>query len=270
MSAVSAADIRAGFDRLGVAGRPVVVHASLRSFGAVEGGADTVVQSLVASFPTVLMPAFCFDSVAPPLPGDRPSRNGCDYAYYDNWSRPFKPFVVEEAGIDLRMGIASRTLRDLPGTRRSGHPWHSWLAHGDGAEELTSDHPWDTTNLPLDRLVERDGWVLLLGVGLASCTAVHVAEEWAGRRPFIRWAYDRAGEVKRIRVAGCSKGFENLWPHCADLWAEARVGTCVMRATPLRYLLPRLVEALRFHPDVVRCSSECLRCRDGALGGAGE
>jgi aminoglycoside 3-N-acetyltransferase len=41
---------------------------------------------------------------------------------------------------------------------------------------------------PLRALRERDGWVVLAGVGLTSMTLLHVAEIEAGRKPFIRWS----------------------------------------------------------------------------------
>jgi aminoglycoside 3-N-acetyltransferase len=46
-----------------------IVHTSLRSFGCVEGGAETVCRALVASCGTVLLPAAIWDRtglVAPP------------------------------------------------------------------------------------------------------------------------------------------------------------------------------------------------------------
>ena len=137
---------------MGLSGRPLVVHASLSAFGRVERGADTVVAALRGTCPTVMAPAFCFEPNWTPPPDDRPARNGCDYAYYDGWDRPRIPWRVESATIDRSMGVVSHALCAEPGARRSDHPWHSWLAAGEWAEELTTPHPWTTTNLPLERL----------------------------------------------------------------------------------------------------------------------
>jgi aminoglycoside 3-N-acetyltransferase len=214
------------------------------------------------------MPAFCWDSNTAPSENDRPVRNGCDYSFYDNWDKPRVPFIVESAGIEQSMGIICRKFITLPNVYRSAHAWHSWAAYGDMAEELTKDHSWETTNLPIERLINaRDAYIVLLGVGLNSCTAVHVAEERAGRRPFIRWAVDRDGQVKRVRVAGCSKGFNNFMPYCKDLFKEIYIGNCRALATPLEPFIIHMASVIAAKPELGRCSITCLRCRDAILGG---
>lgn len=263
----SATDVAAALEHVGLRGVAVAAHSSLSAFGRVDGGADAIVDALTETCPTVLAPAFCFEPNWTPPPDDRPERNGCDYAFYDDWSREAAPWDVETAPIDASMGVVPRTLAQRTGTRRSDNPWHSWLAWGRNADALVAAHRWDEPNAPLARLAERGGHVVLLGVGLSSCTAVHLAEERAGRRPFIRWMLDRDGQVRRIRVGGCSKGFDRLWPHCADLFAEEPVGETTVRAAPLEPLLDRLAGVIRERPQVTVCSTECIRCRDAALGG---
>ena len=73
-------EIRAAVRALDVAGRPVVVHASLRSFGHVHGGANTVVEGLLAERCTVLVPTFSEVYAVASLPHQRLARNGYDYA----------------------------------------------------------------------------------------------------------------------------------------------------------------------------------------------
>jgi len=51
-------EIQAGIRELGLSGRPVCVHSSLRSFGIVTGGAETVVQAFVEEGCTLLVPTF--------------------------------------------------------------------------------------------------------------------------------------------------------------------------------------------------------------------
>ena len=43
----------------------------------------------------------------------------------------------------------------------------------------------DEKLLSLDSLYDMDGYVLLIGVGLTSATAIHYAEQRAGRKPII-------------------------------------------------------------------------------------
>lgn len=264
------AEIVAGLDRLGLEDRPIVVHASLTSVGWIDGGAAAVADALVHTCSTVLAPAFNFDSNCPPPDNDRPRQNGADYAFYENWTQPRVPWIKERARIDPAMGVLPQALRALPGTLRSDHPWHSWVAHGPDAEALLMPHPWTRTNPPLERLAERGGSVLLLGVGLSSCTAVHIAEERAGRRPFIRWNIDRDGVARRIRVTSCAKGFDRLWPSAADLFRTTQIGQAQVYAADLSALLETLTEVIRSRPELTICSPTCLRCLDAARGGPPE
>src|SRR5438445_7360587 len=111
------------------------------------------------------------------------------------------------------MGVISQTFARCNGVLRTNHPWHSWLGWGERVEEILEPHPWNSTNPPLERLADAGGWVVLLGVTLSASTAIHVAEERAGRRPFIRWAVDRDRAIRLVRVAGCAKGFDRLTEH---------------------------------------------------------
>jgi aminoglycoside 3-N-acetyltransferase len=264
---VTGAELQAGFERLGIVGKRVAIHSSFKSFGQVMGGPDAIVDACVDSFETILTPAFCFDSNAPPPPHDRPRQNGCNYSFYDNWPKPPQPFIVETARVDPKMGVISQRFASLGGAQRSDHAWHSWAANGAHAKALVNEHPWDTTNLPLERLSLMGGQVVLMGVNLSSCTAIHIAEERAGLRPFIRWATDRNGMTKRVRAAGCAKSFNNLMPHCEKLFSETYVGECKILAAPLNDLIEQAAMVIKSSPQVARCSEACLRCRDAILGG---
>lgn len=269
MTGVTLSDIEQGLHALGVSNRPVVVHSSLSSFGFVDGGADAVITALTTVCKNVMMPAFSWEANAPPPYGDRPPRNGCNYAFYDNWAAPPVRFQVETAGIEKSMGIISRRFLAWPGVSRSDHPWHSWAASGAGREAYLSPHPWGTTNIPLERLSENGGWVILMGVGLTSCTAIHVAEERAGRQPFIRWMRDRHGDVRRVRASGCANGFGNLLPHIYDLFSIVQIGRAEVMAIDLQMLIDKSREVIKNNPEVTRCTSGCIRCADAISGGCG-
>ncbi|MBI4640625.1 MAG: AAC(3) family N-acetyltransferase [Candidatus Tectomicrobia bacterium] len=76
---VTAQDIREAVRDLGVSGRPLCVHSSLRSFGWVEGGASAVVEGLLSEGCTVMVPTFSYTFAVPPPPGRRLARNGWNY-----------------------------------------------------------------------------------------------------------------------------------------------------------------------------------------------
>lgn len=260
-------DILWGLQALGLQGESIIVHSSLKSFGTVAGGAPTIVQALINSCKTVLMPAFIADSHTRPPLGDRPVQNGCDYSFYNTWKGRQGPFDLATATINPKMGVIALTLARRHDTRRSNHPWHSWSASGIEADSLVEGHSWGSTNRPLERHSSNGGRVLLMGVGLSSCTAIHLAEERAGRRPFIRWAIGNDGTVHRIRVSGCAKGFNRLYPRLRDCFIEATVGASRWLAAPLETLIARATEVIRGEPELTRCSDSCLRCHDAILGG---
>jgi aminoglycoside 3-N-acetyltransferase len=267
VSEVTQQDIVRGLKALNVSPPRVAVHSSLRSFGRVQGGTPAVIGALTECFQTVLMPAFQYAANVPPPMDPPPQRNGCDYRIHFDHVNPPRPFRPDEAPISPAMGTIARTFAQRPDVKRSTHPWHSWAAWGEQSADLVANHAWTETNPPLERLAALGGWVLLMGVSLKSCTAVHTAEERSGRRPFIRWAMNGGGEIREVRVAGCSKGFDRLASCCEDLFRRTQIGRCQVQAAPLTPLIERLARVLREQPDIVRCSDTCLRCRDSALGG---
>ncbi len=267
MNEITKQEIAQGLRQLGIKPSLVAVHSSLRSFGRVGDGAATVIEALLECFNTVMMPGFQYAAGVPPPMSRPPERNGCDYQIHFDRVNPPKPFHVGEVPIRSSIGVIGRTFAQRADVRRSNHPWHSWSVWGQQADEIVAHHNWTSTNLPLERLASMGGWVLLMGVTLASCTAIHVAEERAGRQPFIRWAMDDSKAIREVLVCGCGKGFVNLAPYCMDLFRETYIGGCHIQAAPLAALIDRAVPLLRGDPNFTRCSETCLRCRDTALGG---
>ncbi len=261
-------DLGTAFSSLGILGKTVIAHASLRSLGHFPGGAEALAYSLKRSFSTVMMPAFSYDSIVLPPLNDRPACNGCDYGDRDYWRLDsHKKFRIEDQSIIPAMGRTAQAFGSGEKTWRTPHPWHAWSVYGKAAEKIASSHAWDKPHEPIERCLELDAWVLLIGVDLTSCTAIHLAEEWAGRAPFIRWCLDAEGTIRRIRVAGCAAGFMKLWPDCGDLFREARAGSSRILAAPLAPLLCRARDAIKNKPELTRCCPDCLRCRDAIFGG---
>ncbi len=78
-----------------------------------------------------------------------------------------------------RMGWFAEYVRLLPGSVRSGHPQTSFAANGPRAARLMDGHDLRShlgEQSPLAKLYESNAAVLLLGVGFAVCTALHLAE----------------------------------------------------------------------------------------------
>jgi aminoglycoside 3-N-acetyltransferase len=120
---------------------------------------------------------------------------------------------------------------------------------------------------PLERLVDADGVVILMGVGLTRLTLGHLAEERAGRRPFLRWARMRDGTVGRVQVGSCSEGFDNLATGLHDVIHE-QVGSSWWMVLSARDALRQLTDAITGSPAITKCGDPaCERCRDAVVGG---
>jgi aminoglycoside 3-N-acetyltransferase len=171
------ADLRA----LGVeAGDTLLVHSSLSSLGWVAGGPQAVVDALrttVTEAGTLVMPTHTGqygDPAAwsnPPVPDDWVDR-------IREAMPPFRPDVTPSRG----MGAVPECFRTYPDVVRSGHPEYSFAAWGADAEAVTADHGLDCglgEGSPLAAVHDRDGAVLLLGVGHDANTSLHLAEHRA-------------------------------------------------------------------------------------------
>lgn len=150
-----------GLSALGLAeGMLVVVHASLRAFAPISGGAPTLLAALLDVLgPDGLLVVPTFNHGVPFASGGA--------GIYD---------PKETTSLS---GALSRAVLDVPHVVRSLHPTHPFAALGHGAEELLEARPDDVTfgrRSPLYRLEERGGFLLHLGTDHASSTAKHMVE----------------------------------------------------------------------------------------------
>jgi aminoglycoside N3'-acetyltransferase len=246
------------------------VHASLRSFGWIEGGASTIIQGFLAESCTLLVPTFSWDTFSIPAPvAMRPARNGYDYAR----PRPPAPgvnrvYTRSAAEVDADMGMLPVAVLALPGHLRGNHPLCSFTAVGPHAPTLMAEQAPLQVLAPLSALAVAQGWVLLLGVGLESMTLLHLAEQRAGRRLFRRWANGPTGVPEEVEVGGCSAGFEQLAPRLAALEQRIQVGESLWRAFPAQAALEVAQRAIQQQPSITQCAdADCGRCRDSIAGG---
>ena len=137
----------------------ILMHSSLSALGYVEGGAKTVIDTLLAVLQegTILIPALSYESVRPESP----------------------EFSVVQTPSCI--GRISETFRTRPGVLRSIHPTHSVCGMGKLASEILSRHlDTDTpvgANSPFALLPQYGGTVLMLGCGLRPNTSMHGVEE---------------------------------------------------------------------------------------------
>lgn len=171
-------DLIEAFRGLGLGkGAEVMVHSSMSSLGFVVNGALDVIDALlevIGESGTLLMPSHTGQLTDPagwknpPIPAED----------VETVRRCMKPFDAKVTPIRNR-GVIPQTFLTYPNVHRSTHPLNSVIAKGLRAEYFTQTHELHASEgrqSPIGRLYEREGCVLLIGVTLARCTAMHLAE----------------------------------------------------------------------------------------------
>lgn len=256
-------DLHSGLRALDVPqGKPVIVHASLRAFGEVRGGADTLLGALLQLHPRLMAPAHTYLTMI--IPEDGPDRNGMLYGSGADLNRMAEAFHADMP-CDRLMGALPERLRRHTAARRSSHPILSFT--GIGVEAALERQTLADPLAPVGALVEEDGWVMLLGVDHTVNTSIHWAEKQAGRRQFLRWALMDRTVVECPGFPGCSLGFEQAAPHLEEFTRRAVVGAAVVRALPLRPMVERIIDLIQEDELALLCDDPpCERCaavRDG-------
>lgn len=271
---INEAEIAQAAERLGIAGRALCIHASLRSFPRLTRGPATLIDGLLSTGATVMVATMAGEAFAIPAPpDDRPARNGIDYRAKDRqagaapWPGSADMFDPSRVDVDSWLGATSASVAARPDRVRSPRTG-GFSAVGPLANELMSAEDDDDVFGPLRALRERDGWVVLAGVGLRSMTLLHLAEIEAGRNAFVRWMRAPDGSPRRIRVGGCSMGFERLAPALAARERRTVVGASTWRAYPAEPALTLAARAIRDDPSITRCDDpSCQECPDAIAGG---
>ena len=253
--AVTGDDIERGLRALGLNEQShVLVHSAFSKFGEVEGGPMAVVRSLVETASTVMMPAYTWERTA--VWDASGQFEGNAYSPEPPPDETSVPFSFDTP-IDKEIGVIPETMRTSYPVRRSSNPLLSFIAYGEQAEVLAGPGGDVSIVAPIRRLMEIDGDVLLAGVSHAASTAVHLAEELAGRSLFVRHALTNDG-VKAVRSGGCGAAFDGLQPQVTQLEHRATVGGAMLR----RYRVRPYVEAIRklIEDDPYALLCDCERC----------
>lgn len=203
----SRAELAAGFSDLGIErGDTVMLHASVRAVGPIAGGPDQIhlaLKDALTEGGTLMMYASCPEG-------------------YDDVGRGHLTPLEERALIDKQPAFDARTakaardngalvefLRSYPGSRVNDHTAR-FVVWGRHAEFLISEQPWDYAfgaGSALERFVELDGRIVLLGCDHDNVTFLHYAEhivEIPGKR------------IARVKVPWLVEG-ERVWRDLAEV-----------------------------------------------------
>lgn len=179
----------------------VLVHSSMKAIGAVEGGADTVLDAWMEYFSEGLLL----------LPTHTWRQMSAEYNVFD----PEK----EESCV----GLLTNLFRKRDGVVRSLHPTHSMAAYGrTAAEYIRGEENCNTPCTPggcYDRLRTVGGKILLVGVGHERNTFIHSVEEVLNvpnrltDKPVLFYVVMPDGQRKKVYMR---RHYNAMQPHISE------------------------------------------------------
>jgi len=243
----------------------VCLHSSFKSFGLVDGGPQTIVSAFLLEGCTVVVPTYSHGCAVNPPPNLHIERNG-DSETIDETDVP--RFSVKSKYITAGMGAIPEWVLQQPESLRGNHPRNSFTAIGPLAREATEMQNTRDVFAPQRFVAENNGVIVMAGVDLTAMTLIHLAEQQAGREPFVRWALLTDGRRVPTQAGCCSSGFERLAPLLADALTTTVVGQSSWRIYDAKLALQLATEAIRKEPTITHCpNSACVRCDDMIAGG---
>ena len=249
-------ELKAAFQELGLADKPVIAHASLQPFGYIHNGADTVLMALSDSVQSLIMPTFTYKTMITPEVG--PPNNGIRYGAEKDLNRMAQSFR-RDMRVDPMMGILPESLRNHSAATRTAHPILSFA--GIRADIILGTQTLFEPLAPIAALAEEDGWVILINVDHSVNTSIHYGEKLAGRKQFIRWAIMDSRIVECPNFPGDSSGFDALASYIKPDTRRVDVGDGFIQAVPLRRLLNAVQELIKLDPLALLCQRiDCERC----------
>jgi aminoglycoside 3-N-acetyltransferase len=250
-------DILLALRRIGVEGesRVLVIGPSLVP-ESIRGGAAALSAALSSSCKMVVAPAFTYQTMVYPAEG--PPDNAVDYPEASAASVE-ADFFRPSTRVSQLLGPLPETLRRMEGASRSGHPILSFT--GLGAEEILETQTLESPFAPVDALAKAGGDVVVLGSDPPANPALHLAEQRAGRKQFIRWALTPKGVVECPGFPGCARGFGSIEGRLTGVLRSETVGSFPIGRIPLRDLLNIAAGWIRQDPQAMLCDHpDCPFC----------
>ncbi len=232
-------------------GMAIVVHGSLKSFGYVEGGPQTVIEALiktVGSEGLIIMPVYAasFDQKGELLRSPSPRER------------------ISTGQIAAAFGQDSRTIL-------ASHPMYAYAFYGRDARKLARKAevllmPYGSGQ-PLAGLFPRRGYIVQIGVDDRTNTSIHVAEEFAeppyltekksvshiSVKDYFLLPLEIRREMLTLHRAGPRRDFSisTSLIEKAGLRKTAIVGTATVMATDFSGMCELLIDKIRKNANMM-------------------
>jgi aminoglycoside 3-N-acetyltransferase len=214
----------------------LVVHSAIARLSRKGYRAEAIIETLLdyIRIGTLIMPTMTWRTVT------------VDHPVWDE---------LETASLT---GILSEIFRTRYATARSIHPTHSAAGHGRQAAHLLSRHHLDETpvsaNSPYGLMRDSDAHVLMIGVGLETCTAIHLPEETFAPDVYLRPTVetydctDRHGVTHTVRTRRhwrLDRDFPQFAPPLAEKGQlqAGEIDGCPYMIVSLRHLLDEITSS---------------------------
>ena len=244
-------DILCALERVGVKkGDTIFVHSSLKSFGYVDGGAETVIVSLkeaIGEEGTLVMPTLS----------------------QKNWATVYQDWTIDRPS---DVGLITETFRKQPNTLRSNQETHSVAASGRLAKEITDGHTAFgprygaygdyafSHSSPYQKMYDMGAKVLFLGADpFATNTFKHFCEyrfvEELLRKLENKPFFEEQKRKLRHFEDGVQKGTE--WPYSAKsneileeegIYTYTTCGTATLAFGSIRKMVDAIERKMRLDP----------------------
>lgn len=224
----------------------LIVHSAFALLSRQGFAAEAVIDTLLERVRNgnLFMPTMTWRTVTPAQP---------------NW---------DELGTASHTGVLSEIFRVRYAVARSIHPTHSVAGWGRAAPLLLSRHHVDETpvsaNSPYGFMRDYDTFVLMIGVGMEACTAIHLAEETINEDLYVLppvnaetyQCRDRAGTLHQVRTRRhrrLDRNFPKFVPvlSAKGLLQHGQIGSCPWLLFTMRAMLREVFAALLENPRAI-------------------
>lgn len=225
-------------------------------FEETQGGIATLMGALLSTVDNVMLPAFTYSTMV--IPESGPEENLIDYG---SGREANLEATIFSYTLPSEMGnqAAIDHLRNFPGVYRSSHPILSF--YGLGLDIALIDHPPGKPYLPIQKMIDLDGWVILLGAKSSQNFAIHYAERLSGRKQFTRWALTPNGIAQCEHFPGCPDGFSKLNYYLHEDLHKVTLDEFTIQGVPVKILVETATALLKEDPFALLCNDlNCARC----------